>query len=124
MARKLSTFTNFAHVFCAQKIIIDKYSRIVGMELAPFEIEEVDVAGATDVGLPAKVILYNDDWHTFDEVIGQIIKAVGCSHSKAEQHTIEVHETGKSCVYQGEMGKCLGVSAVLEEIALNTEVEL
>lgn len=70
-----------------------------------------------------KVILFNDEHHTFDEVIMQILKAVHCSVDKAEQLTWEVHNSGKAMVYEGPLHECLHVSAVLEEIALKTEVQ-
>ena len=88
----------------------------------PLHQEEKD----TDVLVeqPAKVILFNDEIHSFDEVIGQIIKATGCDTSKAESLTWEVHTSGKAMVFEGEMDNCLKVSHVLEEIALNTQIEL
>lgn len=87
------------------------------------EIEEIKVDDGTEVGLPAKVILFNDDYHTFDEVIAQLIKAIGCSYDKAEALTWEVHLKGKAVVFIGEISECLRVSSVLEEIALNTQIE-
>ena len=77
-----------------------------------------------EVLLPAKVILYNDQIHTFDEVIVQLVKAAHCSSGQAEEYAHEVHTRGLACVYEGEMVECLKVSGVLEEIALNTAVEL
>ncbi|MBU2446567.1 MAG: ATP-dependent Clp protease adaptor ClpS [Bacteroidetes bacterium] len=82
-----------------------------------------DVDDGIDVGLPAKVILFNDEVHTFDDVIVQIIKAVGCSYDKAETLTWEVHLRGKAVVFFGEISECLKVSGVLEEIALHTQIE-
>ena len=73
---------------------------------------------------PAKVILFNDEVHSFDEVIGQIIKATGYDLQKAEALTWEVHTTGKAMVYTGEMVKCMQVSGVLEEIELMTQIEV
>ncbi len=73
---------------------------------------------------PAKVILFNDEVHTFDEVIHQIMKATGCDLPTAERMTLEVHHTGKSCVFTGELVKCLQVTGVLEEIELMTQVEV
>jgi len=73
---------------------------------------------------PAKVILFNDEIHSFEEVIGQIIKAVGCDTSKAETLTWEVHTKGKAMVFEGFMNECLKVSHVLEEIALMTQIEI
>lgn len=73
---------------------------------------------------PARVILFNDEVHTFEEVIGQIIKATGCNTTKAEALTWEVHSAGKAMVYQGEMTRCVQVSGVLEEIELMTQIEV
>lgn len=83
---------------------------------------ETEVNDSISTGLESKVILYNDDWHTFDEVISQLIRAVHCSFEKARTHAFEVHIKGKSIVFTGEMSNCLRVSGILEEIALITEI--
>lgn len=70
-----------------------------------------------------RVILFNDDVHTFDEVIFQIIKAIQCTRSKAEKHTWEVHTKGRSIIYAGTLPACLKVSSILEEIDLKTEIQ-
>jgi ATP-dependent Clp protease adapter protein ClpS len=75
-------------------------------------------------GDPAKVILFNDEIHTFDEVIGQLIKATGCSAQKAEALAWEVHTAGRAAVFAGELTRCVAVSGVLEEIALMTQIEM
>ena len=73
---------------------------------------------------PAKVILFNDEIHTFDEVIGQIIKATGCDSNRAETLAWEVHTRGKAVVFDGVMKRCLQVSGILEEIGLHTTIEV
>ena len=75
------------------------------------------------VETPAKVILFNDEVHTFEEVIDQLIKALQCDSSKAEALTWEVHSTGKAAVFEGPMEDCVKVSGVLEEIALHTQIQ-
>jgi ATP-dependent Clp protease adaptor protein ClpS len=96
-----------------KKIIID--------ETKELEEDEVDVID--NVTNSAKVILFNDEWHSFDEVIGQILKAISCSFEKAEALTWEVHSKGKAIVFDGDLIECLKVSAVLEEISLHTQIE-
>ncbi len=81
-------------------------------------IEEVDAG----VKIPFKVILYNDDYHTFEEVIVQLIKAIKCSFEKARDYAFEVHVKGKAVVYTGDITKCLQVSSVLQEIDLHTQI--
>ena len=65
---------------------------------------------------PARVILFNDEVHTFDEVISQLIKATRCTPEKAEALAWEVHTTGRAMVFAGEMTRCMEVSGILEEI--------
>src|ERR1043165_9858422 len=84
----------------------------------------VDEGVETQQQLPAKVILFNDEVHSFEEVIFQIIKATGCDLPRAEQLTCEVHNTGKAMVFEGVLSRCMQVSAVLEEIELMTQIEV
>ena len=77
----------------------------------------------TDISLGSRVILFNDDWHSFEEVISQIVKATKCSFIEARDKTFEVHVNGKAVVYSGEMSDCLRVSGILEEILLHTQIE-
>jgi ATP-dependent Clp protease adaptor protein ClpS len=72
---------------------------------------------------PWRVILYNDEIHTFDEVIFQLIKATGCSVEQAERHAWTVHSEGKDCVYDGSFEECFRVQGVLREIQLVTQIE-
>ena len=77
----------------------------------------------TTLGEP-RVILFNDNIHTFDEVINQCIKAIGCSKDQGQKIAMEVHTTGKSCVFQGKMVECIKISSILEEITLHTQIEV
>lgn len=72
---------------------------------------------------PWRVILYNDDVHTFDEVIMQLIKATGCSTADAERLAWKVHTEGKAKVFDGTFEECFRVQAILREIQLVTEIE-
>ena len=94
------------------------------MDIKKLEKPDFDseIDNDTEIGLESRVILFNDNWHSFEEVIGQIIKATGCTFEEARDHTFEVHVKGKSIVFNGSMPKCLRVSAVLEEIALLTQI--
>lgn len=89
----------------------------------PLEAEETETIGTVGTDLSARVILYNDEFHTFDEVITQIIKATQCSYERAEALTWEVHSRGLSNVFEGDFGRCLRVSGILEQIELRTNIE-
>ena len=84
----------------------------------PDDIEDTTTA----IGLESRVVLYNDDWHSFDEVIVQLMKATQCTFEQARDFSFEVHVKGKAIVYNGSMAGCLKVSSILEEIALNTQI--
>jgi ATP-dependent Clp protease adaptor protein ClpS len=85
-------------------------------------VKEEEQATITDSKLPFKVILYNDDWHTFEEVIAQLIKAIQCNVEEARAFAFEVHVKGLAVVFIGSLQKCLKVSSILEEIELHTQV--
>ncbi len=96
-------------------------SKVLMSNTETFDQPEVGVIDGID--LVAKVILFNDDVHSFDEVIEQLIKAINCTYERAESLAFEVHNKGKACVYDGDLNECLRVSAILEEIALHTQIE-
>jgi len=72
---------------------------------------------------PWRLILFDDDVHTFDEVISQLMKALGCKLKKAEEITLKVHNEGKALVYEGAFEECLKINSVLQEIQLITEIK-
>jgi len=72
---------------------------------------------------PWQVILFNDEVHTFDEVIFQIQKATGYSLEKASQITRMVHENGRALVWVGDKPKCERVGDVLKLIGLEVSIE-
>ena len=75
-----------------------------------------------EVGLESRVVLYNDDWHSFEEVIVQLMKATHCTFEQGRDFACEVHVKGKAIVFNGTITSCLKVSSILEEIALNTQI--
>ena len=84
---------------------------------------ETEVAVEDRVETPWRVVLYDDDVHTFDDVIVQVVKATGCTAERAARHAWTVHTEGKDRVYSGEFFECLRVQGVLREIQLVTEIE-
>lgn len=86
-----------------------------------------ELLSPTDIDVNAEgftLILYNDSYHDFDEVIQQVMKATGFGYDKAEAITMEAHNNGRAVVIMGELEKCLQVQAVLEEISLRTSIEV
>jgi len=71
---------------------------------------------------PWFVVLYNDDIHTFNEVILQLVRATSCSLEQARAFAWTVHTEGKATVYTGPFEECLRVKGVLEQIALVVDI--
>ena len=94
------------------------------MKLQQQDLPELEITNDEDTSElnASRVILYNDEWHSFDEVIVQLIKAISCTFEQARDFAFEVHVKGKAIVFSGTMKDCLRVSSILEEIALNTQI--
>jgi ATP-dependent Clp protease adaptor protein ClpS len=92
--------------------------------MATTPLEQESPEGEVVTQEPAKVILFNDDVHTFEEVITQLMKALRCTEQKAEALALEVHNSGKAVVYTGDLLRCMEVSQILEEIRLMTQIEV
>ena len=95
--------------------------QITNVEIEYQELEEISLIDYVAFG--TRVLLFNDEIHTFDEVANQIIKAIGCDYDKAMSLTNQVHTNGKAVVYEGDLTECLKVSGILEEIGLLTQIE-
>lgn len=80
------------------------------------EIEEQVVADK-------QIILYNDDFNTFEHVIESLIKV--CKHDpvQAEQCTFLVHYKGKCSVKQGAYEELEPICTALLERNLTAEIE-
>jgi ATP-dependent Clp protease adapter protein ClpS len=87
------------------------------------ELPQVSDEEETRQQRPWVVILYNDDWHSFDEVVFQVQKATGCSLEEAEWITYEAHTQGRAIAYTGTMEECERVAGILRQIKLQVETD-
>lgn len=87
----------------------------------PRKVKKESIGGAAGYG--ARTILFNDDFHTFDDVARQLVKAIRCPYSKGMALANVVHTLGSAIVYTGHLERCEAVASVLEEIRLRTIVE-
>lgn len=71
---------------------------------------------------PWRVILFNCDCHSFDEVEKVVIKAIHCTLSRARQISTEVHAKGSAVVYTGARERCEAVADVIGSIGLVVKV--
>ena len=81
--------------------------------LAPEEVKVAD----------KQIVLYNDDFNTFDFVIESLIKV--CKHDaiQAEQCTFLVHYAGKCSVKKGTYEALVPICTSLLERGLTAEIE-
>ena len=93
------------------------------MKSGHLELTDNRTHAEEELGNPWQVVLFNDEVHSFDEVILQIQKATGYALEKAVELTLRVHNNGKAVVYIGSKEDCEKVSAILGQIKLTTLVE-
>ena len=69
------------------------------------------------------IVVYNDDFHTFDYVIETLIKV--CQHDliQAEQCTYLIHYTGRCIVKRGNYQKLEPLCSALLEKGLTAEID-
>lgn len=72
---------------------------------------------------PWNVILLNDEYHTFEEVIIQLMKATGCTPDQAAAIALDVHNKGMAICFTGSRERCELVAEILEEIDLAVRLE-
>ena len=76
----------------------------------------------TTVGPPWMTILHNCNCHTFEEVVRQLMKAIGCSEAEGWEIAWQVHNTGKAVVKVGSEEECVRIGNTLAEIGLDVTV--
>lgn len=76
---------------------------------------EVEAGAETETGTESrtvracKVILFNDEDHTYDYVVEMLAHACGLSREKAFRCAVEVDLTGRTIVFYGTRPACAGV---------------
>jgi ATP-dependent Clp protease adapter protein ClpS len=78
------------------------------------ELQDTETVAAP----PWMTILHNCDCHTFEQVVHQLMKAIGCSEERGWELAWEVHNTGKAVVKVGPEPECVRVGNVLASIGL------
>ncbi len=72
---------------------------------------------------PGRVVLYNCDCHSFDDVETMLVLATRCSSDVAKKHAWTVHTQGRAIVYHAVREDCEKVAAVLRSTGLQVEVD-
>ena len=84
--------------------------------------EEVLEKVETKVDKENEIVLYNDDYNTFDHVIETLIDVCEHTPEQAEQCSIIVHYNGKCTVKTGEYNDLKPRCSKLLQAGLNAEI--
>lgn len=77
------------------------FSKTLEMKHAYQEEEMVDVLEAIETTDLMDLVVFNDDFNTFDHVITTLIRVCKHSQEQAEQCTLLIHYKGKCAVKNG-----------------------
>ena len=69
-----------------------------------------------------ELVIYNDDFNTFDYVIDTLIRVCGHDALQAEQCTLMIHYNGKCSVKRGEFKKLRPLCENIRERGLTAEI--
>lgn len=86
-------------------------------------VEETIVETTVDTGDVGELIVYNDDFNTFDWVIQCFVEILKHSHVQAEQLSLIVHFTGKATVKSGPMNVLRPLKDALVDRGLSAVIE-
>lgn len=89
------------------------------------EDEELLVMDETeqDTGFSAQIIVYNDDYNTFEWVIECFMQVLNHASEQAEQLALIIHNKGKATVKSGPKSELLPLCQALLDRGLSAEVE-
>ncbi len=82
--------------------------------------EKVSVNSKSD--LSKNLVIYNDDFNTFEHVIDSLIKVCKHEHIQAEQCTWIIHYNGKCAVKEGDMDDLLPMRRALSERGIDAKI--
>jgi ATP-dependent Clp protease adapter protein ClpS len=82
------------------------------------EIADSNIGG----GSGFLVIVYDNDKNTWDQVVGILQKATGCTLEEAEIETWEVDNLGKSVVHHAGQEECERAAGIIRTIGIRVEV--
>lgn len=96
---------------------------MAGLDLEELRLSQLDSAPVSGDEGGYIVILYNDDYHSFDEVISQIQIATGYDIHRCIEIMLTAHTTGRAIAYSGDESECERVAGTLRRIRLQVETD-
>ncbi|HMT53717.1 MAG TPA: ATP-dependent Clp protease adaptor ClpS [Saprospiraceae bacterium] len=87
------------------------------------ELEDILVEDEVTSGMKSQLIVYNDDYNTFDWVIQCLMEVCNHTQEQSEQLSILVHFKGKATVKTGTMTLLKPMKDALIERGLSAVIE-
>lgn len=87
------------------------------------ELEDILVGDEVTSGEKSQLIVYNDDYNTFDWVIQCFMEVCDHTHEQSEQLSILVHFKGKATVKTGVMSVLKPMKDALIDRGLSAVIE-
>ncbi len=87
------------------------------------ELDEIELDEVVGTGLESNLIIWNDDYNTFEWVILCLIKLLGHEATQAEQCAMIIHNTGKCSVKRGSYEELTKYKDALVLRGLNVTIE-
>jgi len=87
------------------------------------EFEDIMVDEDISTGETSQIVVFNDDYNTFDWVIQCFMEVCDHTHEQAEQLSILVHFKGKASVKSGSMTFLKPMKDALVERGLSAVIE-
>jgi ATP-dependent Clp protease adaptor protein ClpS len=85
-----------------------------GPKESPQEGIDTETGTQTKADRACKVILFNDEEHTYDYVVEMLTHACNLSRDKAFRCAVEVDLTGRTIVFYGSRPACNGVVSKIQ----------
>ena len=80
-----------------------------------YEVDEVTVD-------EQNVVIYNDDYNTFEHVIATLIKVCKHTNEQAEQCTWLIHHKGKCAVKSGEFERLVPIKNAICDAGIDAKI--
>ena len=92
------------------------------MKSKPEELELIDVIEAIEVTDVKDLIIFNDDFNTFDHVIDTLIRVCKHTPEQAEQCTLIIHFNGKCPVKSGSFEELNPMKQAICEAGIDARI--
>ena len=96
---------------------------MTGVTGSPKTITDEDVTLDLSFMKDSKLVLYNDNHNSFDNVITALIVYCGVSATKAAEIAMKVHNEGKAVAKYGPRDKLEPIADILGQLDLTCEIE-